>query len=76
MTDIERLKSLLDLIDAVPRDDALPAMPGFDRDEVDALIEKPEQADRVAVSEAIGMATDWIAALPESVKSIHPDVPA
>lgn len=76
MTDIERLKSLLGLIDAVPRDAALPTMPGFDRDEVDALIEQPEQADPVDVSEAVGMAAEWIAALPESVKLMLPDVPA
>ncbi|MCU9527534.1 hypothetical protein [Pseudomonas mosselii] len=75
MTDIERLKSLLGLIDTVPRDAALPAMPGFDRDEVDALIEEPGQADPVAVSEAVGMAADWIDALPKTVKSMLPDVP-
>ncbi|GJA77606.1 MULTISPECIES: hypothetical protein [Gammaproteobacteria] len=34
------LKDALMWIDAVPQDTPLPAMPGFDRDEVDALIDE------------------------------------
>ena len=36
---LEALKAALEWIDAVPADTSLPAMPGFDRDEVNALIE-------------------------------------
>lgn len=38
---LEALRSCLDYIDAIPSEDAdrFPAMPGFDRDEVECVIE-------------------------------------
>ena len=35
----EALRAALDWIDAVPKDVVLPTMPGFDRDEVEELLE-------------------------------------
>lgn len=69
------MKTLRGWIDGVPRDAVLPAMPGFDRDEMDALIEQHPPVDEYAVSEAIEMASDWIACVPESVKVALPVVP-
>jgi hypothetical protein len=40
---LNALKVALDWIDAVPSETVLPAMPGFDRDDVGALIAKVEQ---------------------------------
>lgn len=37
---LEALVAALEWIDAVPSDTELPTMPGFDRDEVDALIDR------------------------------------
>ena len=74
MPDIQRLKTLLGWIDAVPRDAELPTMPGFDRDYVDALIEQAVQAEASAVSEAVEMAEDWIACVPESIKLTLPAI--
>lgn len=34
----EALRAALDWIDAVPQDTVLPAMPGFDRDDVEELL--------------------------------------
>ena len=39
----EALKAALTWIDAVPQEAQLPAMPGFDRDEVDALLAQPTE---------------------------------
>lgn len=45
MTNIEQLKAQLVWIDSVPRNAELPAMPGFDRDDVNELIEQCDLAD-------------------------------
>lgn len=37
---LEALQAAMDYIDAIPKDIALPAMPGFDRDWVDGVISK------------------------------------
>ena len=42
---LSMLENALEWIDAVPSNAALPAMPGFDRDEVDGLIEAIKQAE-------------------------------
>lgn len=73
---LERLKTLLAWIDSVPRDAVLPAMPGFDRDDVNALIEQNELADASAVAQAIEMASEWIACVPQIVKLQLPEAPA
>lgn len=41
---IEALEDALAWIDAVPADTALPTMPGFDRDRVDAMIDAHRRA--------------------------------
>lgn len=37
---LEALEAALEWIDAVPADTVLPAMPGFDRDWADAIVEE------------------------------------
>jgi hypothetical protein len=75
-TTIAHLKALLIWIDSVPLDAALPAMPGFDRDDVDALVEQAESADVQEVAQAIDMACEWIACVPNSVKASLKPVPS
>ncbi|MNE84020.1 hypothetical protein D3C80_1808870 [compost metagenome] len=75
MPDTQRLRILLGWVDAVPRDVVLPAMPGFDRDDVDALIEQAEQADASDVTEAVELVEGWIACVPDSVKLTLPAIP-
>lgn len=41
---IEALSAALDWIDSVPDETVLPAMPGFDRDEVDALLDEARRS--------------------------------
>lgn len=53
-THVERLqwcaKAAIDWIDSVPSDVVLPAMPGFDRDEFDAIIDETPAQSLEAVS--------------------------
>lgn len=76
MSRIDKLKTLLAWIDQVPREAHLLAMPGFDRDHVDSLIDLGRAADPEALNEAVDMAREWIAALPDAVKADLATVPA
>lgn len=48
LTLLECLEMALNWIDAVPNDTPLPAMPGFDRDDVNAVIEAHRRASQAA----------------------------
>lgn len=71
----EHLKSLLAWIDSVPQDAVLPAMPGFDRDPVDELAKGKGDANEADLVEAIEMASDWIACVPQAIKDQLAPVP-
>lgn len=75
MKGTDELKALLKWIDTVPSETVLPAMPGFDRDEVDTLLMEGMSADQSDVLEAVDMARDWIAAVPENIKMALPALP-
>lgn len=76
MSRIDKLKTLLAWIDQVDSEAHLLSMPGFDRDHVDSLIELGQAADAEDLNEAIGMAREWIAAVPDAIKADVGPVPA
>jgi len=76
MSRIDKLKTLLAWIDQVDSEAHLLSMPGFDRDHVDSLIELGQAADAEELNEAIGMAREWIAAVPDAIKADVGPVPA
>lgn len=76
MSRIDKLKTLLAWIDQVDSESLLLTMPGFDRDHVDSLIDLGRAADPEALSEAISLAREWIAAVPDAVKADVGPVPA
>ena len=76
MTRIDKLKTLLAWIDQVDREAHLEAMPGFDRDHVDSLIDLGRAADPEDLNEALSMAREWIAAVPDAIKADVGPVPA
>jgi hypothetical protein len=75
MSRIDKLITLLAWIDQVPSEATMLAMPGFDRDHVDSLIDLGRAADPDDVSEAISMVREWIAAVPGAVKADVAPVP-
>jgi len=64
------LISRLKVIDSIPSDEPLPAMPGFDRDHVDNLLKYgcSEGTTMKRLKEAVRWADEWIDALPEEVQ--------
>lgn len=64
-TDAIALRKILDWIDHVPGDFPLPAMPGFERDWVESLIEgRMEGWPPLSFENAIDMAMEWVNAIP------------
>ncbi|MDZ5605254.1 hypothetical protein SJI00_20995 [Pseudomonas sp. RP23018S] len=76
MSRIEKLKTLLSWIDQVDSEAHLEAMPGFDRDHVDSLIDLGQAADPEDLNEALSMAREWIATVPDAIKADVGPVPA
>lgn len=69
----QALRKVLNCIDAVPQSTELPAMPGFDRDWVESLIDgNLEGWPPLTFDDAIRMSLEWIDALPEKVAEALP----
>jgi hypothetical protein len=67
------LRAALRWIDAVPSHLPLPAMPGFDRDWVESLLEgQPEHQEPLTYPQAIDMALEWIDAIPAGLLATLP----
>lgn len=62
-------------IDSVPSDAPLPAMPGFERDWVDSLIQGHSVDPDLTLQESLNMALEWIEAVPEDIRITLPPVP-
>lgn len=70
---VNALRKALNWIDSVPSDTPLPAMPGFDRDWVEALMSgHPEEDVPLTIDEALEMAVEWIAAVPADIRASLP----
>lgn len=68
MTPKQALVHTLAWIDKVPSDTSLPAMPGFDRDWIDSLIEDDlGNYPELTYEEALSMALEWVDAIPSEV---------
>jgi hypothetical protein len=67
------LRAALCWIDQVPCELPLPAMPGFDRDWVDSLLEgQLEHQEPLTYPQAIDMALEWIDAIPPDLLATLP----
>lgn len=70
------LKSALGWIDALPENLELPAMPGFDRDWVDRLVQGQtyEEDEPLTRAQAIGFVLEWIEAVPAGLLAELPPI--
>lgn len=67
------LRAALRWIDAVPSEMPLPAMPGFDRDWVEGLLEgEAAHQEPLTYPQAIDLALEWIDAIPADLLATLP----
>lgn len=70
------LKAALGWLDTLPKDLELPAMPGFDRDWVDRLVQGQvyEEDEPLTHAQAIGFVLEWIEAVPAGLLAELPPI--
>lgn len=67
------LRKTLLWIDGVPSEAPLPAMPGFDRDWVESLLDgQLDGWPPLTVERALEMAIDWVEAVPVEIRATLP----
>lgn len=69
------LRTALNWMDSVPSETPLPAMPGFDRDWVESMLDgHSDGTAEPTMAEALTMAIEWIAAVPAEFKAALPPI--
>ncbi|WGK63440.1 hypothetical protein QAO71_16850 (plasmid) [Halopseudomonas sp. SMJS2] len=67
------LRKTLDWIDGVPSEAPLPAMPGFDRDWIESLLDgKLDGWASLTVEQALEMTIEWVEAVPVDIRATLP----
>lgn len=71
--DAATLRHILNWIDSVPSSLPLPAMPGFDRDWVESLIDGDMDGwPELSFKDAVDMALEWVDAIPPAMRNSLP----